>query len=116
MRWARLAAEQGDAQGQTVLGFVYSNGPAVAQDFREAARWTRLAAEQGDASAQAFLRMMYMAGRGVEQDHVSAYMWLTLGASGRGIGGGREMLDDLARRMTPEQIAEAEARARDWGK
>ena len=57
-----------------------------------------------------------MYGRGVEQDDVSAYKWLTLGTSGRGGGGGREMLDDLAGRMTPEQIAQAETRASHWRK
>ena len=58
-----------------------------------------------------------MYGRGVQQDDVYAYMWLSLSASGPGVGGVREMLEDLAaRRMTPEQIAEAETRARAWGK
>ena len=114
-RWARLAAEQGDARGQTVLGSAYRNGRGgVELDYEEAVHWTRLAAEQGDASAQAFLGMMYVAGQGVERDYVSAYMWLTLGASAPGIGGAREMLDTfLAKQMTPEEIAEAEARARD---
>lgn len=115
VRWARLAAEQGDAGGQAVLGGAYRNGRGgVARDFGEAARWYRLAAEQGNASAQVFLGTMYMSGQGVERDNVSAYMWMTLGASGRGIGGVREALDMLAKFMTPEQIAEAEARARDW--
>ena len=97
------------------MGFLYSNGHGVAQDFGEALRWAKLAAEQGHPSAQTHLGMMYMAGNGVEQDFVSADMWLTLGASGPGIGGTRETLDILAKFMPPEQIAEAEARARDWG-
>ena len=83
------------------------------QDHGEALRWAKLAAEQGYPSAQTLLGMMYMAGNGVEQDFVSAYMWLSLGASGPGISGGA--LDVLIRFMPPEQIAEAEARARDWG-
>ena len=114
LRWARLAAEQGDAFGQTVLAYLYANGNGVAQDHEEMARWGRLAAEQGYSGAQGFLGMMYMFGRGVEQDWVTAYMWLTLGEAGGEAGGARAMLDDLAGRMTPEQIAEAEARARDW--
>ena len=55
-----------------------------------------------------------MAGQGVERDFVSAYMWTSLGASGPGVSSGA--LDVLTRFMTPEQIAEAEARARDWGR
>ena len=114
VRWARLAAEQGDAGAQALLGFLYGKGNGVAQDFGEAVRWARLAAEQGDAGAQALLGMMYMAGQGVEQDLVSAYMWMSMGASGPGVSSGGA-LDVLIRLMTPEQIAEAEARARDWG-
>ena len=117
VRWARLAAERGDAGGQSVLGFAYYGGRGVTQDDVEAAHWARLAAEQGNASGQTLLGMMYMQGRGMDQDDISAYMWLTLGASGLGIRGAREMRDDVvARRMTPEQIVEAQALARDWGK
>ena len=109
LRWARLAAEQRDVHGQTVLGFMYLNGNGVGQDDDEAARWAGLAAEQGHESAQILLGMLHINGRGVEQNDVSAYMWLTL-------GGERGMLEILARRMTPEQIAEAEERARGWGR
>ena len=62
---------------------------------------------------QIFLGRMYLFGQGVERDFVSAYMWTTLGASAPGVSTGT--LDVLTRFMTPEQIAEAEARARDWG-
>ena len=55
-----------------------------------------------------------LVGRGVEQDNVSAYLWLTLSVSHPRIGGVRKALDNLITRMTPEQIAEAEARVRDW--
>lgn len=115
LHWARLAAEQGHARGRTVLAFIYANGSGgAAQDYPEAVRWARLGAEQENADAQVLLGMMYLSGRGVEQDNVSAYMWLTLGASYPGIGGVRKALDNLITRMTPEQIAEAEARVRDW--
>ena len=108
LRWARLSAAQGDARGQVVLGYVYFNGNGVEQDDEEAARWARLSAEQGHADAQIMLGMMYVSGRGEGQDYVSSWMWLTLG------GGHATLQEALARRMTPEQIAEAEARARDW--
>ena len=112
LRWARLAADQGDARGQTVLASLYRGGRGVAQDFEEAVRLYRLGAEQGYPGSQASLGVMYMAGQGVEQDLVSAYMWMSLGASGPGIGGGGR--DVLRQVMTAEQIAEAEARAREW--
>ncbi len=113
LRWARLAADQGDPRGQVVLGTAYGNGRGVQQDHEEAVRLYRLGAEQGNYTAQQLLGMMYFAGRGVERDFVAAYMWLSLGAAGPGIsdGGARET---LAKFMTPEQLAEAETRARDW--
>ena len=113
LRWSRLAANGGDAQGQTVLASLYRTGRGVQQDFEEAVRLYRLGSAQGYPGSQAGLGMMYMAGQGVDQDLVSAYMWLSLGASGPGISGGA--LETLTGFMTPEQIAEAEARARDWG-
>ena len=113
----RVPAEQGDAdartRGQALLGVAYYHGHGVAQDFDEAARWARLAAEQGDAGAQVVLGLSYLNGTGVARDPVSAYAWLTLASSASGVAGARELRDRLAERMTPEQIAEAQARVRE---
>ena len=46
----RLRAEQGDADAQYTLGFMYANGRGVPQDYQEAVRLFRLAADQEDAS------------------------------------------------------------------
>ena len=116
VRWARLAAEQGNARAQALLGVAYFNGHGVTQDHEEAARWSRLAAEQGNSGAQALLGVAYSNGAGVAQDHVSAYMWLTLAGTDSSVSGAREIRDHLATRMTPEEIAEAQRRARDWAK
>ncbi len=117
VRWFRLAAEQGHATGQYNLGFRYDAGQGVPQDAAEAARWFRLAAEQGDASAQSRLGLKYATGEGVPQDYVSAHMWLNLAAAAgvaRGGAGAREALKMVAESMTREQIAQAQARAREW--
>ena len=45
--YCRLAAEQGDAEGQLYLGGCYDNGRGVDQDHKQAAEYYRLAAEQG---------------------------------------------------------------------
>jgi TPR repeat protein len=42
----RAVAEQGDVAAQNCLGFVYSEGQGVTQDYRKALKWYRLAAEQ----------------------------------------------------------------------
>ena len=80
IRLYRLAAQQGDAEAQTNLGWIYENGRGVPQDDVEAIHWYRLAAEQGDARAQTNLGWMYGNGRGVPQDDVAAVRWYSLAA------------------------------------
>ncbi len=80
-------------------------------------KWFRKAAEQGYADAQSFLGIMYMDGRGVPQDDVRAHMWLNLAASKLSgedrdnVGEGRDI---LAKKMSREEIAEAQRLAREW--
>jgi hypothetical protein len=71
----REAAEQGDAQAQNNLGFMYETGQGVSRDYQEAAKWYRKAAEQGHAMAQLSLGEMYHEGRGVPRDDQEAVKW-----------------------------------------
>ncbi len=71
----RPLAQQGNAEAQNNLGFMYSNGRGVPQDYGEAARWYRRAAAQGNAGAQFNLGVMYLKGRGVPQDDAEAVRW-----------------------------------------
>jgi S1-C subfamily serine protease len=75
MRWYHKAAELGDAQAQNTLGWRYSNGIGVKQDYVEAEKWYRKAAEQGYASALFRLGYMYHEGKGVKKDEVKAAQW-----------------------------------------
>ena len=68
-------AEQGSAQAQYSLGFMYATGRGVAQDNAAAISWYRKAAELGHASAQNNLGVIYAAGQGVPQDHAEAARW-----------------------------------------
>ena len=77
----RNLAEQGVADAQAFLGFMYAQGRGVPQDDAEAVRWHHQAAEQGHALAQAKLGAMYAMGRGVPQDYVQAHKWFNLAAS-----------------------------------
>jgi len=80
IKWFRKAAEQGDAEGQRCLGWMYSNGEGVPQDYAEAITWFRRAAEQGDAAAQNILGQMYADGVGVLKDNVEALKWFHMAA------------------------------------
>jgi TPR repeat protein len=75
-----LAADQGNAEGQTNLGYSYANGWGVPQDYAEALKWYRLAADQGNAGAQTNLGYSYANGQGVSQDYAEALKWFRLAA------------------------------------
>ena len=117
-RWYMLAAEQGHAIAQFNIGKMYNVGLGVTQDYAQAVRWYMLAAEQGIASAQFLLAFMYSEGQGVTQDYVKAHMWLNLAAA-QGHEAAKKGRNQVAKQLTPTQIAEAqklagECRARDY--
>ena len=106
-------AEQGDAEAQFSLGFMYDHGQGVPQDYAEAVKWYLKAAEQGYANAQYNLGLMYKDGQGVSQDYVQAYMWLNLAAK-KGHEDAKYDRTVVGGKLTKDQIAEAEGLAREW--
>ena len=111
----RAKAERGDGQAQFNLGVRYDGG--FWSRPQEAVRWYRLAANQGNARAQASLGLMFGKGRGVLRDYVEAHLWSNLAAAqltGEDRDRAVKNRDDVAERMTAEQIAEAQRRAREW--
>lgn len=129
IQWYRKVAERGNVaaplgpqeairiiwspQAQRRLGEMYFNGQGVPRYHAEAVKWFRQAADQGDVIAQTFLGSMYEKGQGVPQDYVQAHMWFNLAAAQQ-----QEKAvaarDQLAKKMTPAQIAEAQRLAREW--
>jgi uncharacterized protein len=81
--------------------------------FKGAVKWFRKAAEQGDAKGQLSLGIMYGDGTGVPQDYVEAHKWYNLAAV-EGTENASKFRDIIAKKMTPEQIAEAQKLAREW--
>ena len=114
LQWHRKAAMQGKSDAQYVVGAMYYTGNAVPQDHKTAISWFRKAAEQGHAEAQHALGLMYRYhAAGLPQDMVLAYMlWNLAAASGN--ANAVEQRAAIARRMTPEQIEEAQAMSRSW--
>jgi TPR repeat protein len=92
----------------------------VPLDFVEGARWYHLAADQGDPQAQYNLGAFYVKEQaGSSPDLVSAYMWFNLAASHFAASDPRRgtaisSRDFVARQLTPDEIAEAQRRARTW--
>jgi TPR repeat protein len=117
--WYRKAAEQGDADAQTIVALMYVNGHGVSQDYAQALIWYRKAADQGNGSAQLGLGLMYANGHGVPQDYVRARMWFDIAAAAAGasdvsVRTAVKWRDLVATRMTPAQVAEAQRLAREW--
>ena len=116
--WYRRAANQGNSDAQRALGRLYHFGHGVPQDDSVAARWILKAADQGNASAQNLLGTLYDNGVGVPQDYVQAHKWVNLAAAGSSDSEVRKEAatnrENIAARMTPAQIAEAQRLASEW--
>ena len=113
LREWRLLAEQGNARAQFDLGLLYENGDGVPRDYAKARQWYEKSAAQGGAKAQFYLGMQSAFGEGGPLDLVQAHMWYSLAAV-NGHAAATVYRNDLARQMTPAQIAEAHKRAREW--
>ena len=114
-RWLRKAAEKGHPQAQAELGTMYRLGRGVTADTQEAARWLRSAALAGVGIAQLSIGRMYRDGVGVQRDLVEAYAWFTA-AGENSVMDGLAYRSEIARQMTPDQIAEGKRLAAQLGK
>lgn len=80
VKWFSKAAEQGNANAQFNLGYMYQMGEGVPKNASLAAQWYRKAAEQGVANAQFNLGLMYANGEGVPKDASLAVQWFSKAA------------------------------------
>ncbi len=87
----RPLAEQGHAEAQNMLGFMYRFGEGVQPDYDLARRWYRKAADQGNATAQNNLGVMYRLGLGGKPDFKEALYWFERAAA-QGNGGAQNHL------------------------
>ena len=83
------------------------------QEYRQALQMFRDLAASGDADAKYMLGRMYEAGNGTLQDFVEAHKWYNL-ATAAGHRHAATARDNVARRMTVEQIARAQRQAQAW--
>jgi len=116
MRLLRPLADSGNAPAQNRVASIYFwGGPGVHQDAAQAALWYRKAAERGNALAQAHLGLMFEHGYGVPRNAVMARMWLNLAVSrAPSLSMAVKLRNEVAAKMTPAQIAEAERLAEEW--
>lgn len=111
-KWLLKGSEMGMRQAQYNLGQLYAKELSP-PNYREAFRWFRESAEKGHVEGQYNTCHMYSAGDGVTRNEVQAYMWCDIAArSGHGVA--QSNRDHIAKRMSPEQIAQARELAVQW--
>ncbi len=121
LEWGRRAADSGHLISQFIMGMRYSRGIGVERDPQQALNWWGKAAERGMIRAH-FMLGELLAGLAAAPDakaeeaaaqRVEAAKWLLLADSARQAGADN-ILSSLREKMTPEEIASAEEKARDW--
>ena len=108
------AAQAGNADAEELIGVLYAMGLGVERDDRRAFDWYLRASLKSHPGAQSGVGWYYEVGRGLPApDLVRAYAWYTLSA----IGGDPDAAisqEEIAKKMTPDQIAEALALIDDY--
>jgi TPR repeat protein len=88
-------ADRGYAISMGNLGWLYSIGHGVAQDYAKAREWFEKAADKDSADAMRDLGWLYQHGDGVAQDYTKAREWYEKAAD-KGDAGGMAKLEQLS--------------------
>jgi TPR repeat protein len=98
LRYARLAARQGEPRGQYKLGLLYYQGKGgVPVDYTKSFAALSKSGTQGFRPAQELLGELYAYGRGPAEDHARAYAWYKAALE-------NEPEDDAAQAEMQEQL------------
>ena len=111
--WLTKAAENNHPNAQFGVGAAYEAGFGVDKNLVTAAEWYEKAANQGHAAAQTNLGVMYGNGEGVTSNDIIALKWFRLAAS-KGSDKAKRNAELISKRMTREEIMEADAMAASW--
>jgi TPR repeat protein len=115
VKWFSKAAEQGQGESQHSLGLRYLWGDGADRNPETAAAWFTAAANQGIPDSATWLADMYWNGNGVQSDPVEAYKWMILAGDKFNINHRDGVtMDQFAAKLTPQQLAEAQQRARNF--
>jgi len=117
------AAMAGDRRSMMDIGTMHEYGLGVTADIKEAAAWYERSANYGYAPAQYNFATLLETGDAGRKDEVDAFKFYILAAQ-QGVGGvpydkttkrvvrgGDGPIEMLAKRLTKEQVADAQARA-----
>jgi TPR repeat protein/c-di-GMP-related signal transduction protein len=107
------AALQGDVEAQYNLAVLQAKELGGEQNLKLALAWLSKAAEQGLLAAQERLGLMLAMGQAGEPDLIEAYKWFFIAHKGRDTETNANM-EHSRTLMQPDQVQEAEQRARRW--
>ncbi len=110
MQWRLLYSGLRGADAWLVRGFLLEHGIQVNRDPAAALECYREAAMAGHALGAFRVGLMYLRGKGVMSDVIEAYAWLSR-AEAQGWEEAGAELATLRRRLTPEELEKADARA-----
>ncbi len=111
-------ADQGESEAQVNLAELYATRQVVPEDQEEAVKWYRKAADQGYSDGQVSLGLWLTIGKSNAQDNAEAIELLRASVPSSLFDMDKrkfaEARDELAAKMTPQQVAESERLAREW--
>lgn len=117
----RQAAAQGYAEAQSNLAYMYDHGLGAPRDPTAAATWYRRAAEQGYPVAMLNVGVNCSLGEGPDRNLPEAYMWVDCARQLAAAGSSlelkwqiRDVLEELKRQMTPEEIQGGQEQSKEW--
>jgi hypothetical protein len=114
--WFRRAARQGVPHAFNALGELYAGAAGIAADEVAALDWFRDGAAFDNAEAMYNLGMRYALGKGTPADAIEAHKWFRLAAGAPGEEREKALRARavLAERLTPAEVAMADARTDEW--
>lgn len=110
----RPLAEQGDAEAQFQLGWLYANGQGLRQNPTAAADWWERAARAGHPDAHLAIAQAYQKGRGRKKDLNEAVHWMLVAAR-NGNDEAQAIVRGMAGRGVEPAVAEVSRLLRDGG-
>jgi TPR repeat protein len=106
-----------DVSGYLGLAEMNEKGLGIEKNYKIAAAYYRIAAERGNAFSALRLASMYAYGRGVLQNYITAHFLANLAGLYSEASGTEQdasnLLAYLSRKMTPTQLEDAQALARE---
>jgi localization factor PodJL len=113
VNWYQRAADQGNVNAMHNLAVMMSEGVEGPPDHDKALQWFLAAGHYGVRDSQFNLGVIYARGLGPAQDLAESYKWFTIAAA-QGDTDAAQRRDEVAKAMSPEELAKAKADSQGW--